>query len=69
MVVLRYYISQNVGRKGLPSEVQVVCMGQNSKPAHTIIIPDVDVNNQPVPQTTVGANTNNLSLNGVVIGL
>ena len=55
----------NVGSKGLTSEVQVGWMGQTSNPVDTLTLPDIDYNNQYVPDTMIGVNNQNFSVNGV----
>ena len=47
---------QNLGSKGLASEVMVVWMGQTSRNFDTIILPAFSTSNQPVSQTRVFGN-------------
>ena len=56
---------QNSGSEGLTSEELVVCLGQTSKTADTLIIPAVATNNQHVPHLKGGANNRKLVINEV----
>ena len=47
----------------------MVCLGQNSKPVGTIIIPAVVTDNQPVPDLTRDANCRKFSVNGADLSL
>ena len=47
----------------------MVCLGQNSKPVGTIIIPAIVTYNQPVPDLIRDANCRKFSVNGADLSL
>ena len=58
-----------LGSKGVASDLTVVSMGQTSKDFDVLIIPDIDSDNQTLPNYTGGSDNWRLSFNIMVFGL